>query len=145
MAHSILKSRFTDHQFCTQRLAAARAHLYHDLNNIYKSVFRSVVMPTTRVLVHLNLSVARLPLYSIRKLPFCLPGVTPVEFYYQQWQEDVQHLVRTRHKLQYSFYRLPDALNLAWNYGIKTLIRVKPHTECGEHCACRTEQNADRE
>lgn len=141
MAHSILKSRFTDCQFCAQRFAAARTHIYRDLNNIYKSVFRSVVLPTTRAMVTVNLSVARLPLYSIRKLPFCLPEVSAVEFYSQQWQEDVQHLTRLRHKLQYSVYRVPDALILAWQYGITAPMRPKRHRNCDEHCACRKEQN----
>lgn len=139
MAHSILKSRFTDNQFCAQRIAAARTHIYRDLNNIYKLVFRSVVLPTTRAMVNVNLSLARLPLYSIRRLPFCLPGVSAAEFYSRQWQEDVEHLTRLRHKLQYSVYRVPDALNLAWQYGLKAPIRTKAHSDCDEHCACRKE------
>ncbi len=139
MAHSSLKNRFAESLCCSHRLAAARAHLYQDLNNTYKSIFKSVVIPASRQLVRLNLSIARLPLYTIRKLPFCLPGVRPVEFYYQQWQDDVQHLLRTRHKLQYSMCRYPDALILSWEYGIKAMAGIKQRNECGDHCQCLTD------
>lgn len=140
MAHSTLKSRFTDSLFCVHPLTYARTHLFVDLNNTYKTIFNSVVIPVARTIVRVNLYVASLPLYTIRQLPFCLPGVKPVDFYYQQWQEDVQHLLRTRHQLKYSLYRLPDATQLAWRYGIKTLIGLKKSNECGDHCDCKANE-----
>ena len=139
MAHSLLKNRFTDGLFCGHRFTAARTHLYVDLNNTNKTIFKSVVIPVTRALVSMNLYIARLPLYTIRKLPFCLPGVKPVEFYSRQWQEDVQYLPRMRHKLLYSLCRLPDAMLLSWHYGIKAMLNIKKRNECGEHCYCKTD------
>ena len=139
MAHSILKNRFTDSLFCGHRFMAARSHLYVDLNNTYKTIFKFFVIPITRALVSMNLYIARLPLYAIRKLPFCLPGVKPVEFFFQQWQEDVQYLTHMRHKLLYSLCRLPDAMLLSWHHGIKAMIGIKLHNECSEHCECKTD------
>lgn len=136
MAHSILKNRVTDSLFCNDRIAAAKTHIYLDLQNSYKFLFRSILLPSTQSLIKLNLFIAHLPLYTIRKLPFCLPGVRPVEFYRQQWLDDVQHLLRTRHKLLYSIARIPDATLLAWNYGVLVMLGINRNS-CGNNCECK--------
>jgi len=142
MAHSALKNRFTDSLFWSHRLTSVRTYMVENLNNTHKTVFNSFGIAACRSVVRLNLSIARLPLYTIRNLPFCLPGVRPVEFYSEQWQEDVRHLLHKRHKLMYSLCRVPDAILLSWHYGIKKMIGIKQGSECGDQCECKTKPTA---